>query len=218
MAYLNGFFKVNAPMAQYYGLSPNEIAHLLHTSVTGEKVGKIDRGEEVVDLYVTSGNRLQNRYLTHLTRSDGATLPLSMLGDFVERTSADSVRRFNGDRYVTVTAEVDEKVLPLFQTHRRIEDLIDEKILSPGVSFEQRGEYSDTQKSLDSMIRSAVVAFGLAFLILTMLFRSLTQPIIVLLVIPLAYMGVVWGMTLTAQPLTLMGFIGVVGPHWNSYQ
>ena len=32
-----------------------------------------------------------------------------------------------------------------------------------------------------------------------------------LLAIPLAYMGVVWGMTLTGKTLDLMGFVGIVG-------
>ena len=61
------------------------------------------------------------------------------------------------------------------------------------------------------MFQAGLIGLGLSYFILTLLFRSFLQPIVVLLAIPLAYMGVVWGMTLTGQTLDLMGFVGVVG-------
>ena len=89
--------------------------------------------------------------------------------------------------------------------------MINDSVLLPGITFEQQGEYSDTQESIASMIQAGLIGLGLSYFILTLLFRSFLQPIVVLLAIPLAYMGVVWGMTLTGTPLSLTGFIGVVG-------
>jgi|TARA_Y100000310_G_scaffold35292_1_gene33363 multidrug efflux pump subunit AcrB len=200
-------FEVNGETARFYGLSANEIGTLLRWAVTGFKAGKIDRGDEVIDLYVKSGTS----HLTHLTRADGRVLPLSELGDFTLITAPDGVFRHNGDRYITIEAEINEDLSSVFRTHREIEARLNASVLSTGVTFEQQGEFSQTQESLTSMIQSGVIAIGLSYLILATLFRSFAQPIIVLMVIPLAYMGVVWGMTLTGQTLTLMGFVGVVG-------
>jgi multidrug efflux pump subunit AcrB len=190
-------------------LNSDLIASLIRASVTGIKVGKIDRGNEVIDVYVMSD--LAHEPLSAIAREDGTVVPTGELGEFVEQSSATVVRRFQDLRYVEITAEVDEKVMSVFRTHREIETLIDESILMPGVSFEQRGEYSENQKSLASMIQAGLIGLGLSYFILTWLFRSFLQPVIVLLAIPLAYMGVVWGMTLTGQTLDLMGFVGVVG-------
>jgi multidrug efflux pump subunit AcrB len=202
-------FKLDSRRTSFYGLNSDLIASLIRASVTGIKVGKIDRGNEVIDVYVMSD--LAHEPLSAIAREDGTVVPTGELGEFVEQSSATVVRRFQDLRYVEITAEVDEKVMSVFRTHREIETLIDESILLPGVSFEQRGEYSENQKSLASMIQAGLIGLGLSYFILTWLFRSFLQPVIVLLAIPLAYMGVVWGMTLTGQTLDLMGFVGVVG-------
>jgi HAE1 family hydrophobic/amphiphilic exporter-1 len=61
------------------------------------------------------------------------------------------------------------------------------------------------------MIQAALIALGLTYFVLALLFRSYLQPVIVLMTIPLAYMGVVWGMTLLGQPMSLMGLVGIIG-------
>ncbi|MEO2174979.1 MAG: efflux RND transporter permease subunit [bacterium] len=202
-------FKLDSRRTSFYGLNSDLIASLIRTSVTGIEVGKIDRGDEIVDVYVTSD--LTHEPLNSVAQADGTVIPTRELGKFYDQTSADVVRRFQGFRYISIAAEVDEKVMSVFKTHREIESLIDQSILLPGVTFDQRGEYSETQKSLASMIQAGLIGLGLSYFILTLLFRSFLQPIVVLLAIPLAYMGVVWGMTLTGQTLDLMGFVGVVG-------
>ena len=202
-------FKLDANRTSFYGLNSDLIASLIRMSVSGIEVGKIDRGAEIVDVYVMSD--LTFGPLNSITGKDGSIVPTSELGEFVDQTSANTVLRFQGLRYVSISAEVDEKVMSVFKTHREIEARIDESILLPGVTFDQKGEYSDTQESLTSMFQAGLIGLGLSYFILTLLFRSFLQPVVVLFAVPLAYMGVVWGMTLTGQTLDIMGFVGIVG-------
>jgi multidrug efflux pump subunit AcrB len=202
-------FNLDSKRLTQYGLSSDQVAYLLRTSITGTKVGKVDRGSEVIDVYVMTDS--QREVLSVITQADDTVVPLDELGEFTEQSSPESIDRFQGNRYVSITAEVDEKVLSIFKTHREIEKLIDDWILLPGVTFEQRGEFSNTQESIASMIQAGLIGLGLAYFILTLLFRSFLQPVVALLAIPLAYMGVVWGMTLTGKTLDLMGFVGIVG-------
>ena len=202
-------FILNSNLTGFHGINSDIIASLIRTSVTGIEVGKIELGNEIVDVYVTSDQSRQP--MSSVARPDGSVIPTAELGEFVDQTSADVIRRFQGLRYVSITAEVDEKVMSVFQTHREIERLINESILPPGVTFDQQGEFSETRKSLTSMLQAALIGLGLSYFILTLLFRSFLQPVVVLFAIPLAYMGVVWGMTLTGRTLDLMGFVGVVG-------
>lgn len=202
-------FELDSKRLAQYKLNSDQVAHLLRTSITGSRIGKIDRGSEVVDVYVTTHDKREA--LGVITLLDGTHVPLEALGRFTDQSSPESIDRFQGNRYIAITAEVDEKVLSVFKTHREIEKLIDDSILLSGVTFEQRGEYSDTRQSVASMLQAGLIGLGLAYFILTLLFKSFLQPLVVLLAIPLAYMGVVWGMTLTGQTLDLMGFVGIVG-------
>ena len=206
-------FEVDRAGARRYGLAPAEIGQLLHAAVTGLEVGRLDVGDEVLEVFVLaqSGDREARRSLNHLRLPDGRTVPMEKLGRITSRLSPSAVRRFQGRRYIAIAADVDETVGSVFATHRQIEQSVTPDLLPAGVSFEQQGEYSDTQASLGSMLRSALIALGLSYFVLALLFRSYRQPVIVLMTVPLAYMGVVWGMTLTGQPLSLLGLVGIIG-------
>ncbi|WP_444993825.1 efflux RND transporter permease subunit [Aliikangiella sp. IMCC44359] len=206
-------FNVNKEMAAYYDLQPKEIGQLLHMSVTGKKIAKLDRGDEVVDIYAMAkrAQDWQSSGISHITLQDGQVIALSQLGHFSEQLAPDVVKRFNGQRYISITADIDQSILSVFKTHREIEKSVTDSLLPEGVSFEQLGEFSSTQKSLTSMFQSALLALGLCYFILSMLFRSYTQPLVVLLTIPLAYIGVIWGMTLMGRSLSLFGLVGIIG-------
>jgi len=206
-------FNVNEEMAAHYGLQAKEIGQLLHLSVTGEKIAKLDRGDEVVDVYVLAKKSAhwQSNKISHLTLSDGQAIPIEQLGSFSKKMAPDIVRRYQGNRYIQITADIDESLLSNFKTHREIERLITKELLPKGVTFEQLGEFSSSQKSLMSMFQSALLSLGLVYLILTILFRSYSQPLVVLLTIPLAYLGVVWGMSLMGRDISLFGLVGIIG-------
>lgn len=206
-------FNINSDMVSHYGLQAQEIANLLHIAVTGEKVAKMDRGNEVVDVYVTSEkpSTFMTNVLNQVTLADGRVIATDNLGHFTKQLSPETIRRYQGQRYIRITADINQSVLSTFKTHRKIEQVITQNLLPSDVSFEQLGEFSNTQESLHSMLKSSGVALGLTYFILVLLFRSYLQPLIVMLTIPLAYVGVVWGFTLTGKPLSLMGLIGIIG-------
>jgi multidrug efflux pump subunit AcrB len=206
-------FNVDEEMAAHYGLQAKEIGQLLHFSVTGDKIAKIDRGDEIVDVYVLE-KRPENwrtNSINQLTLSDGQVIPMSQLGTYSKNLAPDVVKRYEGNRFIAITANIDESIMSIFKTHREIERLVTDDLLPENVSFEQLGEFSKTQKSLTSMFQSALLSLGLVYLILAMLFRSYAQPLVVLMTIPLAYIGVVWGMSLMGRDISLFGLVGIIG-------
>jgi len=206
-------FNVNEEMAAYYGIQAKEIGNMLYRAVTGEKIAKLDRGDEIVDIYVLTkkSSHWQNNKINHLTLDNGQIIPISQLGEFISKPTPNIIRRYQGNRFIRITADIDTEMLSNFKTHREIERLITDDLLPKGVSFEQLGEFSVSQKSLTSMYQSGLLAIGLCYMILATLFRSYTQPLVVLLTIPLAYMGVVWGMSIMGKDLSLMGLMGIIG-------
>lgn len=206
-------FEVDKDMATHYGLSAEEIGFLSHFAVTGNKITKVDMGDEVLDVYVLQQRpqTWQTNQLQQITLANGAVMSLAQLGTFTTKMAPDVVKRFQGQRYIKITANINERIQSHFKTHREIERLISKDLLPPGISFEQLGEYSSTQKSLTSMYQSALLAAGLVYLMLAMLFRSYLQPVVVLMTIPLAYIGVVWGMYLLGRDISLFGLVGIIG-------
>ena len=206
-------FEVDQEMAAHYGLGAAEIGFLSHFAVTGNKITKVDMGNEILDVYVLEQRpqNWQSNQLQHVTLANGAVISLAQLGTYSTKMAPDVIKRFQGNRYIKITANINDSIQSNFKTHRDIERLVTAELLPEGISFEQLGEYSSTQKSLTSMIQSALLALGLVYLILAMLFKSYVQPALVLLTIPLAYIGVVWGMYILGRDISLFGLVGIIG-------
>ena len=79
-----------------------------------------------------------------------------------------------------------------------------------GYSIEYGGENEETAESFRSLGKAMVIAVILVLMILIAQFKSLVQPIVIIITIPLSFIGVILGMILTGNPFGLMAFIGVV--------
>lgn len=82
---------------------------------------------------------------------------------------------------------------------------------NPGVLIELGGEFEDTNESIESLRTAFVLALGLIFIILATQFQSVTQPFVVMAVIPFAFIGVIWAFWFHGMPLSFLGAIGVIG-------
>ena len=81
----------------------------------------------------------------------------------------------------------------------------------PEVSFSYGGEAEKTQESVRSLLFAFVGGVVAIYLVLTLLFNSVSQPIIVLTAIPFGLIGVIWAFYFHDRPFSFMGLVGVIG-------
>jgi multidrug efflux pump subunit AcrB len=201
-------FTIDAKRAMAYGLEPRRISALLRAALTGIELQDIELGTEVVPVYVVGKPSVA---LSTVIHAAGHQLPLEQLGRLERAPAAHDLTRRNDERFVAVTAEVDESVASAFAVHARLDPALAGITLPATISFEQRGERSDTEEALADMVSSAFGALALSFVVLAALFRSYLQPLLMFIPVPLALMGVIWGFGLTGQPMSLFGLVGVIG-------
>jgi multidrug efflux pump len=206
-------FRVDHAAARHYGIGPGDIALLMHMAVTGFEIGKMELEGELVPVHVSgAGARFDDRHtLNHISLEDGRQLPLSQLGVFERSQSAASITRNNDIRYLVIEGQVDAAQASLQQVQADIELLLAGLEFPPGSRAQQKGDFDDVAQSLASMGHAALLALGLCYLLLTLFCRSYTQPLIVLMVAPLAVIGVVWGQWLSGDSLSLFGVAGIIG-------
>ena len=80
----------------------------------------------------------------------------------------------------------------------------------PNVTLDFSGALDDIQESLDAMLLLFIFGLGLIYLIIGTQFRSYLQPLMILVTVPLAFTGVVIGLMVTGNPLSLYTMYGVV--------
>ncbi len=122
------------------------------------------------------------------------------------------IRRKNRIRTITVECDpVVGEAGPLFD---EIRPQVEALQLPPGYSLEWGGDYENSANAQGGLMNMIPIAFMLMVTILVVLFNSLKQPLIILLCLPLAIVGVTAGLLITDQPfsfMALLGFLSLMG-------
>ncbi len=120
-----------------------------------------------------------------------------------------TVTQIKGDPSVTITATPDTTDLGALSatvttTLAGINDL------PAGVSAELGGAATDQQEAFSQLGLAMLVAIALVFLIMVGTFRSLVQPLILMVAIPFAATGAIAGLLITDTPLGVPAMVGLL--------
>ncbi|MBW6516640.1 MAG: efflux RND transporter permease subunit [Candidatus Cloacimonetes bacterium] len=214
-----------------YGLTVAQFAMYVRTALTGSTVSAY-RGDgfkeyDVVVMmkeeYVDELSKLQNLTI----RPPGRTpIQLADLAEFEIDTGLASIEHRNRRRVVTITANAGFYEENGRRVRRRPGEVTEilmgsrirgtEGVLSgfegrfPGYQIEFGGMQEEQARSYRSLYLAFAVALLLVYTILATQFRSYVQPLIVMMTIPFAFIGVVFGLVVTQLPFSLNTFIAVI--------
>ena len=198
-----------------FGLSAGAVSRLTRLHTDGELVAFMRDLGEKVELRVRAEPR--NLDLIDDVLGDPIALPSgtsTRLGELVTAEKGISralIRRYNFVRSITVEAEINDEIINTVEANDLIVKGWDEiRSGFPNASIDLSGELDDIQESLDSMLSLFVMGIGLMYLILATQFRSYFQPFLILVTVPMAFTGVVVGLIITQNPLSLFTMYGII--------
>jgi len=144
-----------------------------------------------------------------LKLKDGSRVSLSQVAAIVETQGWGTIRHSGGDRTVTLYAQLlpDANIREVVDTFN---DLAADTVLPDGVRYVWAGDAADLDSSFNEMFVNLGLALLIVFLILSAQFDSFTQPLVILLSVPMAVIGVFTGLLLTGNNFGLYAFMGVI--------
>ncbi len=197
------------------GVDPVLVSRTIQSLVDGEIISTYqDRGEEVTVRLLSDQDIWQD--VDDLLRQT-ISLPGGISVRLSELVTADygsgqyNIRHYNFRRSITMEADIDETLVDTVQANQMIEQEW-QRINSnyPSIDLDFAGQLDDIQESLDALWVLFILGVGCIYLILGTQFRSYWQPFIILVTIPLAFTGVVLGLLVTGNPMSLYTLYGVV--------
>jgi multidrug efflux pump subunit AcrB len=197
------------------GLDPGRLARLLRLHVDGEIVADLrDRGEKV-ELRVRAARGTVSDPSELL--NDPIVLPgggVTTLGALVRASTRDSrgtIRHYGFRRAITVEADLDQAIIDTRSANLRIQrEWESMRSRFPTTDLEFSGELDDIEESLGALGPLFLLGVGLIYLILAAQFRSYFQPLLILVTVPMAFTGVVFGLLISGNPLSLYTMYGTV--------
>jgi multidrug efflux pump subunit AcrB len=208
--------EVNQDLASRLGINSTLIAQTIRAAFDGFVATDIRKGGEEIDFRVKLNDRYRGRIDSikrlKVSNPDGRLIPLGQLIKIKEIDDVLMINHYDGDRSITVYADVDTEVITSVEINRKIQELLDPLLLEyPDLRVEVGGEEKNTQESMVSL----VVALGLALIgiysVLVILFNSFSQPFIVMAAIPFAFSGVVYTFFIHGINFGFMAIIGLIG-------
>jgi HAE1 family hydrophobic/amphiphilic exporter-1 len=186
-------------------LSEANTATTISTDTKDYKVLVKDQENEAL-----SRKDLENLTMT-IKEADGKEKDIyfSEIADFVEAKSPTSINRTAHQRYITVSAEVDNQY-NIGLVGNKIDQQLSKYKLPEGYSYVMSGENETTNEAIKQVTLMLVLAVIFMYLIMVAQFQSLLSPFIVMFTLPLAFTGGFLGLFLTGKDISVIAMIGFV--------
>ena len=149
------------------------------------------------------------------TAQDGSVseVPLGDIATIGETESPSSIYRENQERYMTVSADVDDSH-NVSLVSNDVQEVIDDYELPDGITVEIQGESVTVGDAVADLIKVILLALVLTYLIMVAQFQSLRSPFIVMFTIPLAFTGGFLALLISGfdvSVIALLGFLVLTG-------
>jgi multidrug efflux pump subunit AcrB len=203
------------PEARGLGVTVADLATQLRHSLHGQEAVRVRRGQSEVKAVVSYADpdRQSLGALDNLRvrSSDGAEIPFREVADMRLTRGYAKIARQDGMRRVRVQADVDERRANGEQVvqHLVADFLPGLAERHPGITYLIEGQHRRIAESLRSLARAGAIAAVAMFALLGTILRSYTQPIIIMVAIPLGMIGAVLGHAILGYDLTLMSVFGM---------
>lgn len=197
------------------GFTTESLARQLRGAVYGLEAHTFAGEQEDVDVRVTLPRDVRRSIAAieslYILSPSGRNVPLREVARLTEADGYSTIHRFNRQRAVTVSADVDENLANTEEIMADMQPRIREMERSlPGVRVIERGRQKDVAESFATLPIGFITAIGLNFVILAWLFGSYLQPLIILTAAPFAVVGVVCGHLLLGYDMTFLSLIGFI--------
>ena len=208
------------PEAEALGVTLADLARQVRESFYGAEAQRIQRGNQDVRVMVRfpqserrSVGNLENMWIR---LPDGRELPFSAVAEFDMQPGFAMIRRLDGQRTISVTANADLSVIEPTRLLTQINADYLPQMLSayPGVTAALEGSSADEMASVQEFVVMFLAAcFGI-YALMAVPLKSYMQPLIIMSVIPFGVVGAIVGhlvMGIAVSSLSLIGIIALAG-------
>jgi len=201
---------VDRRKAAQSGLTEAQVGRAVATALRGTTAGTLTIGGVAQPVVVRAGAAPGDLAALRALPLAGAngTIPLSEVATVSQRSTAPSIRHTNGARSAEITARAraDDVGAVTATLRRKLTTLA-----LPAGAHAQIGGVSTAQNDAFAQLEWALlVAIAVVYLVLVVTFRSLVQPLLLLVAIPFAATGAIGLLLLTGSPLGVAALIGML--------
>jgi len=194
------------------GVNAQAISSIISTALSSDRaISQLEDGGKQYDITLRFSDKnrksVDDLKALKIKNAYGVFVPIEGLVTFEQTTGAVSINHYNRQRQITISANMDGIVLGdvVSTALNGIDDDLDK-----GMKYTLLGMAEEMKK----MGAEFGMAFGLAFLmmyiILAALYESLVQPFIIMVALPLSFIGVIIALLIAGKSFNLFTMMGII--------
>ncbi len=204
------------PEAEFLGLSQEDLARQVRQAFFGEEVQRIQRGQDDVRVMVRypRDQRESEGYLEsmRIRTADRQEVPFGAVADVKVASSPASIRRFDRERSISVTARIDKDIAEpgRISSELREEFLPQIEAGYSGVRYRLAGATRSQQEVQTDLLWGTLFALFLIYALIAIPLKSYLQPLLIMSVIPFGMIGAIFGHWLLGLPISMLSLFGII--------
>lgn len=202
--------------AYLLGFNYNSIMSQIRSGFFGRQVQRLQLGQDELKVWVRYNedyrSAISNLDNMRISSPTGSKIPLSELVSYEIKRGEVSINHLDGKREILVSSDVKDpkasatEMLDLVKT-----DYVNPTLAKyPTVSVTYGGQNRQAEKTVGSAKKVFPLILFLIYVVIVFTFRSFSQPLILLLMIPFSFVGVAWGHYIHAFPVNVLSFLGII--------
>ncbi|MCK5219428.1 efflux RND transporter permease subunit [bacterium] len=197
-------------------LTVADVASTVRLAFEGEVVTSVRFKQEEVDIRVQldASGRKRKQLLDDLLVKNrrGKLIPLKKFICLERQPALQGIRHFQGQRVVTITADVNNKIITSREVHKKvIQHYAKLGPGFPGIRMIAGGEAEESAKIMAGMWKAGILATLAIYFILVLLLNSLSQPLIILCTIFFGVIGVFLAFWFQGMAIGFLAMVGMLG-------
>ncbi|MCF8234902.1 MAG: efflux RND transporter permease subunit [Bacteroidales bacterium] len=203
------------PRAWFLGLDRDEIAGQVRQGFFGGQAQRLQVGKDEVRVWVRypKSDRVSIGQLESMKlKTREGEFPLSELANYYIERGPVNINRYNGYREIRIEADLVDPYEPVPPLIEKIKNDVLPRMQAkyPGVSIAFQGQQKASDEAAEELMKYFVIAFAIIILIIMIHFKSFLQGSIILMMIPLGWIGAVWGHGVEGIPVSMLSVWGMV--------
>lgn len=201
--------------AYFLGLNAASLANQIRYGFYGGQVQRLQEGRDELRVWVRypkEGRENLGQLENMKIFTPKGEYPLSELVEYSVSRGPVTIKRLNGKREGRIDAELMDPYASVTEILAQIKGEIIPglKAKYPSIEIDYQGQQKSSNEAMGQIKTYYTIAFLLMIAVLMMHFKSVSQALIIILMIPLSFLGVMWGHGIHMKPVSLMSIWGIV--------
>lgn len=202
--------------AQPLGLTRSDMGNSILVATNGMPIGAVYEGNRMLPIVLRTDTNLGENLEQLMNvpvwgQYSRASVPLSQIADTLKATwDYELINRLDNQRSIKVQCDA-VKGHTAAEVQAKFQAKIEAIELPDGYELKWEGATAKSGEANQALFMFLPLAVGLMAIIIIGLFNNLKQPIIIFLIVPFAFIGIVLGLVTTGVFLSFAGIVGALG-------